>query len=245
MSLILDALRKSEAERQRGKSPGLFASTPGLPIPLRERLRLWPVLVFLLLLLASAAVIWRGESRRAQREAEAVAAVVPNAVRGVEVGDALSEAPASAAVAFPPQPVAMVATPSAAAPSTAPPPTPPTPPTVAASRPPAIPAPSTQVTPPAPAITLSASPPPAAPAESPAEEALPSVAVLDTATRASLPPLKLSMHVFGQDPAKRFAIIDGKRVSEGSLLGSGVVEAIRRDGVVVNINGQRVLVPKP
>lgn len=237
MSLILDALRKSEAERQRGKSPGLFATTPGVQREMFPRMKLWPVLVFLAFLLASAWVIWRGESRRAQREAEAVAAVVPNAVPLVEVGDALSEAPASAAVASPPQPVAMVATPSASAP--------PMPPTVAASRLPAIPAPSTMVTQPAPAITLSASPLPAAPAESPAEEALPSVAVLDTATRASLPPLKLSMHVYGQDPAKRFAIIDGKRVSEGSLLGSGVVEAIRRDGVVVNINGQRVLVPKP
>ena len=81
--------------------------------------------------------------------------------------------------------------------------------------------------------------------DAPAEESLPTVAVLDSGTRASLPPLKLSMHVFGQDPAKRFAIIDGKRVAAGSLLGNGVVEEIRRDGVVININGQRLLVPKP
>ena len=53
------------------------------------------------------------------------------------------------------------------------------------------------------------------------------------------------MHVYGDDPAKRFAIVDGKRVGPGSLLGTGVVEAIRRDGVVVNINGQRLLLPKP
>ena len=95
-------------------------------------------------------------------------------------------------------------------------------------------------------------PPPALPEatptpvpDAPAEASLPTVAVLDSGTRASLPPLKLSMHVFGQDPAKRFAIIDGKRVAAGSLLGNGVVEEIRRDGVVININGQRLLVPKP
>jgi hypothetical protein len=29
------------------------------------------------------------------------------------------------------------------------------------------------------------------------------------------------------------------------LLAGGVVEAIRRDGVVVNINGRRLLLPKP
>lgn len=102
----------------------------------------------------------------------------------------------------------------------------------------------------APALPVLPSPPlpEAAPApitDAPAEDSLPTVAVLDSGTRASLPPLKLSMHVFGQDPAKRFAIIDGKRVAAGSLLGNGVVEEIRRDGVVININGQRMLVPKP
>ena len=44
MSLILDALRKSEAERRRGQSPDLFAATPGAPAPGRERPRVWPLL---------------------------------------------------------------------------------------------------------------------------------------------------------------------------------------------------------
>jgi general secretion pathway protein B len=81
--------------------------------------------------------------------------------------------------------------------------------------------------------------------EAPAEEALPTLAVLDSITRGTLPPLKLSMHVWGQEPGKRFAIVDGQRVAEGSLLGNGVVEQIRRDGVVINVNGQRLLLPKP
>ena len=110
---------------------------------------------------------------------------------------------------------------------------------VAAQPVPAATAPAAATIPP-----LSAAAPELIP-DAPAAESLPTVSVLDSGTRASLPPLKLSMHVFGQDPAKRFAIIDGKRVAAGSLLGNGVVEEIRRDGVVINVNGQRLLVPKP
>lgn len=234
MSLILDALRKSEAERQRGKSPGLFATTPGVQRETFPRMKLWPVLVFLAFLLTSAWVIWRGESRRAESEADAVSATTLRADSGVEVVGATITAPRSATASTPPKPV------TAAAPTTVAPTI--DAPATSASPPPAQPSFSAQ---PAPAIKLPAPPPPAKPAELPTEESLPTVAILDTATRALLPPLKLSMHVYGQDAVKRFAIIDGKRVSEGSLLGSGVVEAIRRDGVVVNIHGQRVLVPKP
>jgi general secretion pathway protein B len=69
--------------------------------------------------------------------------------------------------------------------------------------------------------------------------------VLDTGTRSSLPALKLSMHVFNNEPARRFAIIDGQRVTEGAQLGSATVVEIRRDGVVLDVGGRRVLIPRP
>jgi general secretion pathway protein B len=246
MSLILDALRKSEAERQRGKSPGLFATTPGLQREMFPRMKLWPVLVFIAFLLASAWVIWRGESRRAESEQSVTANAAP-ADTGIEVVDAAAGTADSGDASAPPIPGAQSSAPASPAP----------PATSVATRQQAIPSPpspgvgATQPLPTiAPASTAVPSPPlpevaPAPGAEAPSEESLPTVAVLDSGTRASLPPLKLSMHVFGQDPAKRFAIIDGKRVSAGSLLGNGVVEEIRRDGVVININGERLLVPKP
>ena len=53
------------------------------------------------------------------------------------------------------------------------------------------------------------------------------------------------MHVYADEPARRFAIVDGQRVGEGALLGSGRVAQIRRDGVVIEVNGRRVLLPKP
>ena len=58
MSLILDALRKSEAERRRGQSPDLFAASPGVPAAPPARPRVWPLLVLGAMLLASAWLIW-------------------------------------------------------------------------------------------------------------------------------------------------------------------------------------------
>jgi general secretion pathway protein B len=84
-----------------------------------------------------------------------------------------------------------------------------------------------------------------APAPAPEEDAVPPVAVLDPSTRGSLPPMKLSMHVYNADPALRFAIIDGQRVGEGAQLGSAIVLEIRRDGVLLDVGGRRVLLPRP
>ncbi len=247
MSLILDALRKSEAERQRGKAPGLFASTPGIEREIFPRMKLWPVLVFLALLLASAWVIWRGESRRAQGE-QAATAGAPSTDAGIEVPAAA--AGIDDAIADSTRPIQRTPSDASSSPTTMttdparaqamPLPTSPTSPALIASQP----APAT-IFPASPASPTPLPPAPDEVAQTPAAESLPTVAILDSGTRASLPPLKLSMHVFGQDPAKRFAIIDGKRVAAGSLLGNGVVEEISRDGVVINVNGQRLLVPKP
>ena len=57
--------------------------------------------------------------------------------------------------------------------------------------------------------------------------------------------MKLSMHVYNPDPALRFAIIDGQRVGEGAQLGSAIVLEIRRDGVLLDVSGRRVLLPRP
>lgn len=227
MSLILDALRKSEAERRRGQSPDLFAATPGAPSAAPPRPRVWPLLLLGAMLLASAWMIWSAGDT-------APPAPSPTAADtgGVEVRDAAPHANAA-----PP-----------AAPAT------PAPRTSAATRPAApiatrAPAPAASTLPPAPAFADPAmlpAPPPAPPeATPPADPELPPLAVLDAATRASLPPLKLSMHVYAYEPARRFAIIDGQRVAEGARVGSGVVARIRRDGVVIEVDGRQVLLPKP
>ena len=218
MSLILEALKKSEAERRRGQSPDLFGATLGTPPPRREIPRVWPLLLLGLILLASAWMIWSGGSR----------------------GESVPppQAPVSDSAAPPAvEPRPSTHTPAVAA--AAPPRTTPVP---GKGKPAATPAPVEP--PPLPSAFVPAQSADAEPAPPP-EEALPTLAALDAGSRAALPPLKLSMHVYAEDPAKRFAIIDGQRIGEGALLAGGVVESIRRDGVVININGRRLLLPKP
>jgi len=89
--------------------------------------------------------------------------------------------------------------------------------------------------------------PAAVPAPPPAPAAyLPGLEALAAADRAALPPLKLSMHVYADTPAQRFVILDGQRLGEGASPASGVVlEEIRRDGLVLSVNGQRLLLARP
>src|SRR5690606_9096601 len=61
----------------------------------------------------------------------------------------------------------------------------------------------------------------------------------------SLPPVKLSMHMWDPSPARRFVILDGRRMAEGDSLGGLQVVAIERDGVVVERDGQRAKVRLP
>lgn len=84
---------------------------------------------------------------------------------------------------------------------------------------------------------------PAEPPSPPSSDPLLQLSDLSAEERKSLPPLKLSMHLWNPDPAKRFAILDGTRVGEGDRVGDAVVAAITRDGVVLDWNGRRLRVP--
>ena len=225
MSLILDALRKSEAERQRGQAPGLF--TPMTPLPTRRRrLALAPWLIGLALLVALAlawALLRDTSPLRSDEPADSVATA--------------AQAPEEAAANAPIAPTSVpedVAPPTAAPPATMP---------MAFNAP--LPAPAT----PAPAALPQPLPaPPVAVAADnavPVEDYLPRLSELDAAQRGNLPPLKLSMHVWSEQPERRIAIIDGQRIGEGANLGGAVVAEIRRDGVVLDLGGRRYLLPRP
>ena len=222
MSLILEALKKSEAERRRGQSPDLFGAALGTPPPRREVPRVWPLLLLGLILLASAWMIWSGGSR-----GEPVPPADAPIPESAPANAASLEAPPARSPVAPTAPSRPVPTANEARHGRKP-----TPPDASRSPlPPAfVPAPDASA-------DVEPAPPP--------EEALPTLSALEAGSRAALPPLKLSMHVYADDPAKRFAIIDGQRIGEGALLAGGVVESIRRDGVVININGRRLLLPKP
>jgi general secretion pathway protein B len=244
MSLILDALRKSEAERRRGQAPSLYAATPVPGTRARpEWLRLLPFVAGAVLLLV-ALVAWFGKDEEPATKAE------------------LQEE-ATAPSLQPPTPAQLAAKTAGSGPAEITPPAAPPPPPAATSRT-AAPTPTVEalvkapVAPPksparAPTPVIEAAPTLAATPESasaPAaaeatEEALPPIAALDAGTRGALPAMRMSMHVYNDDASRRFATIDGQRVVEGSRVGSATVVEIRRDGVVLDVGGQRVLLPKP
>ena len=252
MSLILDALRKSEAERRRGQAPSLYADAPAPTSALRPAWLPWLPVAGGIVLLVGVAVYFTRDGDAPVTKEELVQESDESLVSPSPAPAESTEAQA-AAVVEPPI--------SANAPPLSPPP-PATGPAHAgaAARPTGVDA---LVPPPrnpaaaavdaaanaAPAARVGAGPPGAPLVAAPANEAVaddvPPVAVLDPTTRGSLPPMKLSMHVYNPDPTRRFAIIDGQRVTEGAQLGSAIVLEIRRDGVLLDVSGRRVLLPRP
>ena len=229
MSLILEALRKSEAERLRAQGPGLHAPIPARPV--RRVAPAWGPWVAVVL--GAALLVGTWWVGRTEPAADAPAP----STREADV------APTPTPVAPAPAPVA-VAPPVALGEAETPAPVPARPsPSAPDPEPDAAPEPS----PPVAAAPLPAEPTPIAPAPEPSAppDALPGLASLSTETRAALPPLKVSMHVWAADPARRFAIVDGQRVGEGALLAGGTVVEIRPDGVVLELQGRRVLLARP
>ena len=67
---------------------------------------------------------------------------------------------------------------------------------------------------------------------------------LPSATRRELPEIQLTMHVYADEPAQRFVIINGNRQVEGDELDSLNLIEIRRDGIVFGYEGVRFLYPR-
>lgn len=234
MSLILEALRRSEAERRRGKSPDLF---DGGSVAQGGARPLWPVALGGLaggLLIAGALAWWL-------QSAADPALVAPPA----------PASPTPAPMPAPPAAPMPQATPAAPVVTAAPLPPPAAEPPAAAESPPVqTPAPAPE---PEPAPTAPSAPEAApAPAVSAARDPLlgpadGDLAVGDLAAplRAGLPPMRLSMHVFAEDPARRFAIVDGIRLREGDTLDAGLrLREIRRDGLRLEWQGRVLWLPR-
>lgn len=240
MSLILEALKKSEAERQRGKAPGLFVEQAVLSPRRRRGTPAWVFGLGALLVAVAIGAAWWGWSRGAASEGVANVpgpkAVAPLPPAGVGPAEGASIPGARPLPVSPPPPTspAPVAVP-APAPASAPTPIP---------RAPAATA-STASTAAAPTVSAARS----TPAETPDTgegNYLPRLADLPAAERNALPPLNITMHVFADEPAQRFVILDGRRHGEGATPAGGlVIREIRRDGLVISFNGRDVLVPRP
>jgi general secretion pathway protein B len=286
MSLILEALKKSEAERLRGRAPGLLDLQPRAP---RRRGRIWPMALAATLTLGAAGggYLWlqgtpsAGTPRTegvSTSPARASAAAEPNAealmqaqtYRGPEPGS--SAVPAAVEPASPPPasrlpsdpgfasverearpqlavrlPPPAPAAPVPASPEVAPVPAQPT----AVATADAATAPVNSATKVVPPVESTQAPPATEPIDAaataaPPADTLPPLASLGHEARGRLPPLKVSMHVFAEDPAARVVIIDGRRLREGDAIDSTLrLAEIRREGSVLELEGRRYLLPRP
>lgn len=258
MSFILDALKKSEADRQRQSGPALFEVKVAPP---RRRLPLWAVAITLLLLINVGVVLWilmRHPARAANETAAVAAAPSPAAAPPPAASAPLAVASAAPVVA--PGAAAPVAPPTAAAPV----------PAAAApaggTPPPTAPAQANA----APAAPLTAdhgesagsaaaggNPADYAPAQEPSGEApngrvrrgtvagVPLYQDAAAVPGVQIPPLRLDLHVFAPHPQDRFVMINMHKVHEGDTLPEGVhVDSITPEGALLSYNGSRFLLPR-
>jgi general secretion pathway protein B len=232
MSLILEALRKSEHERQREAGPALAMVPESRP---ERRSPKWlPVLVVLLALniVVLAAVLLRDSGP----EPAAVTTAPPPAAALAEPAQQTAAGQAAEATVATPLPLPEKPTRHEVRPLTTE-----LPPASGSAR--AAPAPATTTSSPA-ARTTSA-----APADSTAtatEDArLPRFADLVVRGELNVPHMHLDIHVYSGDPAERFVFINMRRYNEGNATQEGPkVERITRTGVVMNYQGQKFLLTR-
>lgn len=224
MSFILDALRKSDAERQRAVTPGLADVRYAAQ---RSKRNVWlPILV--VVLAANAvflAVQWLGRDTAPVPPPPAVAPEVaptgpPTAVaspaadirplaREAEFGEPLPEPDVEseflAPPGAPPEPVAAPVVVEAAE-----------------------------------ATLPAATPAPARPSRILAGDDLPTAEQLMGSGSLNVPTLNLDLHVYSEIPAGRFVVVNSRKYKEADQLSEGpTVEAITSDGVILSSQGRR------
>ena len=57
--------------------------------------------------------------------------------------------------------------------------------------------------------------------------------------------VRLSMHLWNEDPARRFVVLNGQRMMEGERIGNITLVEILRDGVIVERDGQQARIDLP
>jgi len=248
MSFILDALKKSETERQRADAPALYEMKMAPP---RRGVATWLIVLAALLVInivVLSVVLLRGSHGAAQQ---------------TDTNQLPPPAPAPAAAAAPQAQAPQVAAYVGAAPTpplTAPPPQP----SVQAAPPPAVPLPapdqaaSDGAAAAAPSAGLNRQTDDDAPAvEAPRRAAatggnstnvratggnsgeLPTYQQAASAAGANLPELTLNLHAYASNPADRFIFLNMVRLKEGQSTPQGVrVESITPDGAVLSWQGQ-------
>jgi len=241
MSFILDALKKSESDRQRQNGPALFEVRVAPP---RTRLPLWAIAVALLLVVNLGVVMWmllRHQEHAATPLASSTAAPVTGPAAAPVAAQPQTVAASTAAPAAAATPVPVVATSAPVSAGTAPPASTGAPPAPGAAPPAAE---STNAEDYAPAEERAPSPL-ASHVRRGTESGVPLYQDLTTTPGTQLPQLRLDLHVFAARPQDRFVMINMHKLREGDTLPEGVhVESITPEGAVLSFNGSKFLLPR-
>ena len=240
MSFILDALRKSEHERQRQAGPGIAE----LPVA-RTASRVPLALATIGALLAVNLVVllyWLLKNDAPEVVREEPVAAQPSPVSAPPTPAASQQAPGPVSVGTEAAPVQDAQRPAPVRqrevrPLAA----------EVAAGPPADAAP-----PPAPDPSLLPSAPSPTPAygytpgqQAPGVDFAPRIDTLPPQATAGLPVLNLDLHIYATDPEQRAAFINGTRYRAGDRLPQGIdVVAITTDGVLLRYQGRQFLLPR-
>ncbi len=231
MSFILDALKKSELERQRQSMPGLVDAPASLR---RGRLPLWAVLLGCLLavnIVVLSVVLMRNGGP------SIAASAAGHETSRHEISQHETSQPETSPAAIKPPTVDEHFSPLESAPVYAP--------EIPVAPAETSTAPRTVAQRAAPHIFRR--PDPVLTEEEAAEndEVLPTINEINLTGAQALPELHLDVHVYATKPADRFVYINMRKYHEGNTLQEGpVVERIRRDGVVLNYQGLRFILPR-
>jgi general secretion pathway protein B len=216
VSLILDALRRADAERERGAVPGLHAQSTPLPSVETEppaRAAPWPWIAAAMSALLLLVLAWM--------------------LGGRDAGHGVSPSTPTAGVPAPQVAPAAQATPAASSPASSP--APPARETLPVAEPAPWPAPDSRK---ATATAAMATPPPVAPAAA-AAQPLPRDQLPDN-VRAQLPPLAVGGSIYSAAAADRSLILDGRLYREGDRLSPDLkLERIGARTAVLQFSGYR------
>lgn len=201
MSYILDALKRADAERERGHVPGLHSQSADAHSTLPRRASRRPSatvlgLAGLCLLLGAAVGLW-WFGRAPVPPAEPATTAAPTAAAPAVTAPPAADTPITTAAPLPTQPVNTPAEP--------------VPPILVPEPPPAPPA----------AEVRTAAPPPAA--DGRRDAPVTRFADLPPELRAQLPQLNVSGASYSSDPAHRLLIVNGKVAHEGQEIAPGLL----------------------
>jgi hypothetical protein len=251
MSMLLDALRKSEEQRRLGAQPDIHHQPGGSAADEPGPLRQWvPSALIVPSVLVMAWFGWQQfspppDAATAPPVAAQAPATKPAAEPVAPPRQPPAEGPRTPVEAYTAPPESAPAA-AADAPPTAPAKSGPSLQDISEFKAPASDAPQTatgtgETARPAPED----SPPPVAAAtdDTPYQPDAMSYWELPQSVRDSLPQFRISVIVYAEDPAMRFVLVNGIRLKEKDELQSGVVlEEIRREGAVFRARNYRFLV---